>query len=93
MIITAFLSTSSARRTTSPLLSRMMQGRISIHVLREEDDDRPAWYHHGREISIHVLREEDDADPRRTITALVISIHVLREEDDAIWAEFLSMPV
>ena len=34
---------------------------ISIHVLREEDDERqPAVILIGRRISIHVLREEDD---------------------------------
>ena len=34
---------------------------ISIHVLREEDDDKIAPYSFMVKISIHVLREEDDA--------------------------------
>ena len=36
----AFLSTSSARRTTQPACCRRAVCRISIHVLREEDDPR-----------------------------------------------------
>ena len=34
--------------------------RISIHVLREEDDSDVNYQIAHREISIHVLREEDD---------------------------------
>ena len=59
---TEFLSTSSARRTTHCVVDDHRPSSISIHVLREEDDDvlivierRPC------DISIHVLREEDDA--------------------------------
>ena len=36
--------------------------RISIHVLREEDDLLPVSGENALDISIHVLREEDDAD-------------------------------
>ena len=39
----AFLSTSSARRTTGDNLDRIRALRISIHVLREEDDKRAQW--------------------------------------------------
>ena len=58
--------------------------RISIHVLREEDDlitqpHIPAQFF----ISIHVLREEDDRiGLLEGLDVIVISIHVLREEDD-----------
>ena len=55
-----FLSTSSARRTT---LAHLHHGRvvdISIHVLREEDDDFAFIHTVKLQISIHVLREEDD---------------------------------
>ena len=34
---------------------------ISIHVLREEDDDKETVAAFTVTISIHVLREEDDA--------------------------------
>ena len=56
---------------------------ISIHVLREEDDEGLFGWLWELLISIHVLREEDDV--LRTISPpnkLDISIHVLREEDD-----------
>ena len=60
--------------------------RISIHVLREEDDfvDK-AGRRWGMAISIHVLREEDDllSRPQRVSRPNKISIHVLREEDDS----------
>ena len=57
----AFLSTSSARRTTSAVAGNHHVYQISIHVLREEDDEqnRQRFNDHHR-ISIHVLREEDD---------------------------------
>mgnify|MGYP004520717289 CR=1 FL=1 len=102
-----FLSTSSARRTTTCCLGspckvehfyprpprggrpnnhRYLQTiqRISIHVLREEDDRK---YEEKEQqelvISIHVLREEDDpSQPYRLQLLRRISIHVLREEDD-----------
>ena len=61
---------------------------ISIHVLREEDDE-------GRRvdgiidiISIHVLREEDDYRRKPRDCAVYISIHVLREEDDVFFPCF-----
>ena len=58
--LVVFLSTSSARRTTRIRMLHACAVRISIHVLREEDDASglrlPVWI----DISIHVLREEDD---------------------------------
>ena len=57
-----FLSTSSARRTTVLHAKCAVARDISIHVLREEDDRRPARPPaRPPGISIHVLREEDDA--------------------------------
>ena len=55
-----FLSTPSARRATSFVVSFMGKQLISIHALREEGDCNrwqaaPAW-----SISIHALREEGD---------------------------------
>ena len=35
--------------------------KVSIHVLREEDDARQCRQHPKRGVSIHVLREEDDS--------------------------------
>ena len=60
-LLNIFLSTSSARRTTTRADGRLYNDKISIHVLREEDDatERPTTYYLP-EISIHVLREEDD---------------------------------
>ena len=55
---------------------------ISIHVLREEDDDVRSGAKIPQMISIHVLREEDDVRIAHAHFHFVISIHVLREEDD-----------
>ena len=56
---------------------------ISIHVLREEDDDRDVYEQdYTVLISIHVLREEDDLILLLWRFCVIISIHVLREEDD-----------
>ena len=55
-----FLSTSSARRTTLSCLPCYDFHGISIHVLREEDDDASSPKLATFLISIHVLREEDD---------------------------------
>ena len=57
----SFLSTSSARRTTGSGTGKSTIAKISIHVLREEDDASAAASPPGLSISIHVLREEDDA--------------------------------
>ena len=71
-----FLSTSSARRTTAPAGKVVHRSGISIHVLREEDDEHIAdRYILVDVISIHVLREEDD-----------LFFPVLRTQ----WLEFLS---
>ena len=79
-----FLSTSSARRTTIARIQVDHRAHISIHVLREEDDQRPAPILALSGISIHVLREEDDGRPsKKGLDWFKISIHVLREEDDA----------
>ena len=64
-----FLSTSSARRTTQPACCRRAVCRISIHVLREEDDPRSGLPpDRQRRISIHVLREEDDVPAGTLVT-------------------------
>ena len=56
-----FLSTSSARRTTTLLSGGELTLGISIHVLREEDDETEELRKAFEEsISIHDLREEDD---------------------------------
>ena len=57
--------------------------RISIHVLREEDDIALLGEIGVEIISIHVLREEDDNAQTQGNAPYKISIHVLREEDDA----------
>ena len=57
--------------------------RISIHVLREEDDLMSGGVTHLWIISIHVLREEDDFILCGSHVCASISIHVLREEDDS----------
>ena len=57
--------------------------KISIHVLRVEDDFKPAKLQSPAHISIHVLRVEDDGNrPRENFDGYGISIHVLRVEDD-----------
>ena len=58
--INQFLSTSSARRTTSETACIAVCIDISIHVLREEDDLISLRLRSRVAISIHVLREEDD---------------------------------
>ena len=55
-----FLSTPSARRATSFLVSAAVCFGISIHALREEGDDHPGLFSRGVDISIHALREEGD---------------------------------
>ena len=61
-ILWIFLSTPSARRATDDLRKRTLDGRISIHALREEGD---LWQllrlPDHRSISIHALREEGDS--------------------------------
>ena len=59
-LLIVFLSTSSARRTTGSGTGKSTIAKISIHVLREEDDASAAASPPGLSISIHVLREEDD---------------------------------
>ena len=59
-LMVAFLSTSSARRTTRHWFSDARMHPISIHVLREEDDVFQVFFLAPMLISIHVLREEDD---------------------------------
>ena len=80
---TTFQSTSSARRTTRSPCQCSTARRISIHVLREEDD-RIAVF--SRILS---YRFQSTSSARRTtqdkvfaFLRLEISIHVLREEDD-----------
>ena len=78
-----FLSTSSARRTTFGCTGQSAHSTISIHVLREEDDNS-IW------LSYHAQLYFYPRPPRGGRQALVlgklleldISIHVLREEDD-----------
>ena len=55
-----FRSTSSARRTTECGVQTYTMSKISIHVLREEDDCSSSGSNVQNPISIHVLREEDD---------------------------------
>ena len=78
-----FQSTSSARRTTYLRVQRRAFFRISIHVLREEDDIC-RWI-----IPICPLLFQSTSSARRTtaraikrVLGATISIHVLREEDD-----------
>ncbi len=80
---TVFLSTSSARRTTNKRKQQNLQDHISIHVLREEDDQTLQ-----RELS-GPQKFLSTSSARRTTAefqffAVIrhISIHVLREEDD-----------
>ena len=61
LLASVFLSTSSARRTTTGPGNPTGGRAISIHVLREEDDPlRNRRTEKPSVISIHVLREEDD---------------------------------
>ena len=56
-----FQSTPSARRATQKACLFIVQGRISIHALREEGDPLcPAPDYRAAQISIHALREEGD---------------------------------
>ena len=56
-----FLSTPSARRATSAVLSTLPSPTISIHALREEGDRNTSGRRVSRlMISIHALREEGD---------------------------------
>ena len=66
-----FLSTSSARRTTIARIQVDHRAHISIHVLREEDDQRPAPILALSGISIHVLREEDDRSNVKTLEGII----------------------
>ena len=79
-----FLSTPSARRATSFLVSAAVCFGISIHALREEGDDHPGLFSRGVDISIHALREEGDDHPGLFSRGVDISIHALREEGDPI---------
>ena len=57
--------------------------KISIHVLRVEDDVSGTDLVLGDfGISIHVLRVEDDTSSPSMYIVVSISIHVLRVEDD-----------
>ena len=57
-----FQSTPSARRATSGNLSEHFTGKISIHALREESDQRLRHCQEAQaQISIHALREESDS--------------------------------
>ena len=55
-----FLSTPSARRATRLRRGHPGHGRISIHALREEGDQRCRRLSAAWRISIHALREEGD---------------------------------
>ena len=80
---TVFLSTPSARRATHEPQRLHQRGRISIHALREEGDQREVCEELGLSISIHALREEGDAALNGDHAAPLISIHALREEGDS----------
>ena len=69
-------------RTTKLGLHIAIVKRISIHVLRVEDDLLHGKPKAGAPISIHVLRVEDDWVEEGRKEGLKISIHVLRVEDD-----------
>ena len=79
-----FQSTSSARRTTTgQYLYPLLRTTISIHVLREEDDQK----YTNKRSKIIIFQSTSSA--RRTTQCCKccacfckISIHVLREEDD-----------
>ena len=79
-----FQSASSVWRTTVTNRFWPLAGRISIHVLRVEDDGGAEQSARGGyRISIHVLRVEDDSPPPECAGPCpAISIHVLRVEDD-----------
>ena len=66
--LSKFLSTSSARRTTSAHQPSRRENKISIHVLREEDDAVGEILASSGDISIHVLREEDDVPAGTLVT-------------------------
>ena len=53
-------------------LTEIESYRISIHVLRAEDDDPPEYTYKHYGISIHVLRAEDDGKNReKSLFALI----------------------
>ena len=81
--IEQFLSTPSARRATTPLLTPLLSILISIHALREEGDQGGQPDRQAHAISIHALREEGDPIRASTSRSEAISIHALREEGDA----------
>ena len=61
LIYQRFLSTPSARRATSLLISSSRRVNISIHALREEGDiTNMSKISNEEVISIHALREEGD---------------------------------
>jgi len=66
--VTIFQSTSSVWRTTAAVKRHVTDGKISIHVLRVEDDTREGERRPNSHISIHVLRVEDDAAVPSSIT-------------------------
>ena len=78
-----FQSASSVWRTTVTNRFWPLAGRISIHVLRVEDDRGRLHMAAGGGISIHVLRVKDDCRLSAPRPAPQISIHVLRVEDDS----------
>ena len=79
-----FLSTSSARRTTRNRMADCGITQISIHVLREEDDNPGA----GASVARRYFYPRPPRGGRRSSARergarACISIHVLREEDDS----------
>ena len=79
-----FLSTSSARRTTSMCAAEAAEILISIHVLREEDD-QAGLLRAGRAGNFYPRPPRGGrhwSDIIEAAKLFDISIHVLREEDD-----------
>ena len=66
---------------------------ISIHALREEDDQAAGRLDPHPEISIHALRGEGDSGRTSPAPRYHISIHALREEGDNSAGYFAGFPV
>ena len=64
------------------LCGHVMAMRISIHALREEDDQAAGRLDPHPEISIHALRGEGDSGRTSPAPRYHISIHALRGEGD-----------
>ena len=83
LIRSAFQSTPSARRATVTNPAAFTGGRISIHALREESDQRKA----GTDTAILYFNPRPPRGERRCNSTKLwrykkISIHALREESD-----------